>query len=117
MNAPAAVNPGQLKLLVTYSRAHLGEPVDWKAMAGYPSLALCVIDSIQSTGPHYTSVMNVVSRYRGYRIGQGGNPDADGAHALLATFDDLHGPDGRAAWPTAAGSPIRRRPRSAQLAW
>lgn len=102
MNAPSAVDPDQLKLLMAYSRAHLGEPVDWKVMDGYPnSLALCVIDSIQSTGPHYTSVMNVVSRYRGYRIGQGGNPDADGARALLATFDDLHGPDG---WAETIGN-------------
>jgi len=63
-------------------------------MAGYPtSLALCVIDSIQSTGPHYTSVMNVVSRYRGYRLGQGGNAYTDGAQALLTTFDELNGPE------------------------
>ena len=63
-------------------------------MAGYPSsLALCVIDAIQSTGPHYASVMNVVSRYRGYRLGQGGNADTDGAQALLTTFDELNGPE------------------------
>lgn len=102
MNAPTAVDPDQLKSLMAHSRAYLGEPVDWEAMAGYPnSLALCVIDSIQSTGPHYTSVMNVVSRYRGYRLGQGGNPNADGAHALLTTFDDLQGPDG---WAEAIGN-------------
>lgn len=102
MSSPATADPDQLKLLVAYSIAHLGEPVDWKRMAGYPgSLALCVIDSIQSTGPHYTSVMNVVSRYRGYRIGQGGKPDADGARALLITFDDLHGPDG---WAETIGN-------------
>lgn len=102
MNSPATVDPDQLKLVVAYSSAHLGDPVDWKRMAGYPgSAALCVIDSIQSTGPHYTSVMNVVSRYRDYRIGQGGKPDADGTRGLLATFDDLHGPDG---WAETIGN-------------
>jgi|BarGraIncu01121A_1022015.scaffolds.fasta_scaffold54018_2 hypothetical protein len=94
MTAQIEVDAERLKLLVAYCREHLGEPIDWKAMAGYPSsLALCVIDAIQSTGPHYASVMNVVSRYRGYRLGQGGNADTDGAQALLTTFDELNGPE------------------------
>jgi hypothetical protein len=55
-------------------------------MAGYPSrLALCVIDSIQSTEPHYTSVRNVLSRYCGYGREESGNSDSDGA--LMNIFD------------------------------
>lgn len=91
-----------LESLVSYCRAYLGDTSDWKVMAGYPdSLALCVIDSIQSTGPHYTSVMNVVSRYRGYRLGQGANADTDGPHALIATFGELDGPEG---WANTIGN-------------
>src|SRR4051794_23242079 len=74
-------------------------------MAGYPeSLALCVIDSIQSTGPHYTSVVNVVQRYRRYRAGQGARADADGAEALLATFEEL---GGAAGWAERIGNQNR----------
>jgi hypothetical protein len=40
-------------------------------------LALCIIDSIYSTGARYSSVVNVVGRYREYRTAQGGNPDTD----------------------------------------
>jgi hypothetical protein len=40
-------------------------------------LALCIIDSIYSTGARYSSVVHVVGRYREYRTAQGGNPDTD----------------------------------------
>jgi hypothetical protein len=54
-------------------------------------LALCIVDSVQSTGVTYTSVVN---GYRRYQRQQGGNPETDGAPELAATFDDLDGPDG-----------------------
>src|SRR5215475_13009414 len=39
----------------------LGNPDLWFEPDGYPdSLALCIIDSIYSTGAHYSSVVNVV---------------------------------------------------------
>ncbi|MFC9353308.1 hypothetical protein [Arthrobacter sp. NPDC057013] len=40
----------------------------WIAADGYPhSLALCIIDSIFSTGSHYNSGINVVTEYRAHR--------------------------------------------------
>ncbi|QGP90642.1 hypothetical protein GKZ92_23325 (plasmid) [Gordonia sp. 135] len=68
------------------------------APGGYPDgLALCVIDSVQSTGVTYSSVENVIARYRAYRRDQGGDPNRDGVRDLLATFDELEGPQGWAA--------------------
>ncbi|QCH24430.1 hypothetical protein [Mycobacteroides salmoniphilum] len=60
-------------------------------------LALCVIDSVQSTGVTYSSVVKVLDRYRAHRRGQDGDPAADGTSELLATFDECDGTDGWAA--------------------
>ncbi|MBN7371096.1 hypothetical protein [Mycobacteroides abscessus] len=69
-----------------------------EAPKGYrDGLALCVIDSVQSTGVTYSSVGNVLDRYRVYRREQGGDPATDGAAELLVTFDECGGPDGWAA--------------------
>lgn len=68
---------------------------DAEAPYGYPdSLALCVIDSVQSTGVKYPSVEKVVARYRTYRRDHGGDPNSDGMPELLATFAETGGPDG-----------------------
>lgn len=68
---------------------------DTKAPVGYrDGLALCVVDSVQSTGVTYSSVESVVARYRAYRQEQGGDPNSDGVPELLTTFDHLSGPDG-----------------------
>jgi len=81
--------------LISASRANLGAPDSWPAIVGYPeSLALCVIDAIQSTGPTYVSVVNVLSRYRNYRTAAGANPETDGLKELISTFDQLGGVDG-----------------------
>lgn len=70
----------------------LGPPDRWFRPGGYPDgLALCIIDSIQSTGSHYNSVRNVVGRYREYR---GEAATTDGTAELLATFDALGGVEG-----------------------
>ncbi|WP_253659816.1 hypothetical protein [Williamsia maris] len=62
--------------------------------AGYPdSLALCIIDSIQSTGSHFTCVVNVVNRYRDLRAR---NAETDGT-LKLASFTQFDGPRGWAA--------------------
>jgi hypothetical protein len=69
----------------------------WIAADGYPhSLALCIIDSIFSTGSHYTSVINVVNRYRAYRTAEDGDADQDGTTELLKTFKDVD--DDAAVW-------------------
>ncbi|QNJ90973.1 hypothetical protein HZU40_22430 [Mycolicibacterium fluoranthenivorans] len=86
-----------------------------RAPGGYPeSLALCVIDSVQSTGVTYASVVKVVNGYRRYREGQGANPAIDGVLQLLATFDQLRGPDkwadtigNRNRTSTHAGAPLK----------
>lgn len=60
---------------------------------GYPnSLALCIVDSVQSTGVRYPSVEAVVRRYRDYRGKQGGDANRDGANELVATFSELNDP-------------------------
>lgn len=84
-----------------------------KAPDGYrDGLALCVIDSVQSTGVTYSSVENVVARYRAYRRGQGGDPNTDGVPELLTTFDELDGPEG---WAKKIGNSNRTSTRSGVL--
>lgn len=93
----------------------LGDPNLWFTPDGYPdSLALCIVDSIYSTGARYSSVVNVVGRYREYRTNQGGNPETDGADDLAATIAELGGPDpwatrigNRRPTSTAAGAPLK----------
>ncbi|SFU16316.1 hypothetical protein [Arthrobacter sp. ov118] len=78
-------------------RGIFGDQSKWIAADGYPgSLALCIIDSIFSTGSHYTSVINVVNEYREYRRAEGGDAEQDGAEELLATFADFG--DSAAVW-------------------
>jgi hypothetical protein len=73
-----------------------------QAPKGYhDSLALCVVDSVQSTGVTYTSVVKVVDTYRRYRREQGGDPNVDGVPELLATFDELGGSD---SWSQRIGN-------------
>ena len=57
-------------------------------------MALCIIDSIFSTGSHYQSVTNVVAEYCNYRKAQGGDPCADGTKELLGTFQQAGGSAG-----------------------
>lgn len=88
---------------------------DAKAPAGYrDGMALCVVDSVQSTGVTYPSVEAVVARYCAYRREQGGDPNTDGVPELLTTFDELGGPNGwaqrignRNRTSTHAGAPLK----------
>jgi hypothetical protein len=99
--------PSRVNMLLAACERDLGNPDLWFKPEGYPeSLALCIIDSIYSTGARYSSVLNVAKRYRDYRLDQGGNPDTDGADELRATIDELGGPD---PWATCIGN---RRPTS-----
>lgn len=85
----------------------LGDPDLWFAPDGYPeSLALCIIDAIYSTGARYSSVINVVQRYRQYRAAHEGNAETDGTTELTQSFEELGGPD---PWATQIGN---RRPTS-----
>lgn len=83
--------------LTEVCRGIFGDETQWIAADGYPhSLALCIIDSIFSTGSHYNSVINVVNEYRAYRRARGGNADYDGTAELLTTFADVG--ESAAAW-------------------
>lgn len=74
----------QATMLAAAVRARCGPVGTWWAPDGYPhSLALCVIDSIQSIGVRYGSVKAVVRKYRGVR---GPQADTDGAPELAALF-------------------------------
>ncbi|MBU9764943.1 heme peroxidase [Mycobacterium sp. TNTM28] len=85
----------------------LGDPRRWFAPRGYPdSLALCVIDSIFSTGARYATVEKIITRYRGCRAAQGADAENDGAAELLRNIDELGGAD---AWAAQIGN---RRPTS-----
>ncbi len=78
------------------------DPRSWVNPTGYPdSLALCVIDSIQSIGVRYTSVGNVLDRYRLYRRESGAEPSTDGVEELLTTFT---GVGGTSIWASKIGN-------------
>lgn len=79
-----------------------GPSATWTHPGGYPDgLALCIIDSVQSTGVKYGSVRRVAERYRNYRMAQDGEPASDGADVLLTTFAELGGPE---AWAGMIGN-------------
>ena len=107
--------PEELAALVAACDNDLGDPDLWFEPDGYRgSLALCVIDSIFSTGAHYNSVVNVVRRYRQHRGDQGGDADTDGVRELLATLDELGGPEqwaehfqNRRRTSTHTGAPLK----------
>src|SRR5262245_4200794 len=99
--------PDPVQSLRDACQRDLGDPDLWFEPDGYrDSLALCIIDSIYSTGAHYSSVVNVVRRYRDDRAKRGGNADTDGTSELLAHISALGGPD---AWASEIGN---RRPTS-----
>ena len=73
--------------LTEVCRGIFHDETQWITGDGYPhSLALCITDSIFSTGSHYNSVINVVNEYRAYRRAEGGNADYDATAELLGTF-------------------------------
>lgn len=79
-------DPDLAELVLRRSRDKLGDPVTWKSPTGYPdSLALCIIDAIQSLGVRYVSVEHVLQRYRAARPGAA---DTDGPAELRSTFDE-----------------------------
>lgn len=94
----SAVDPKDLAALTEACHEDLADPDLWLMPDGYPdSLALCMIDAIYSRGAHYSSVVNVVARYRDYRTSQGADPETDGTDELAKTIRRLGGP---CAWAT-----------------
>lgn len=74
--------------------ADLGDDARWFNPAGYDSVALCIIDSIYSTGNHYSGVMNAIAKYQQRRAGEGGEPHADTASDLIAASERWGGVQG-----------------------
>lgn len=101
------------QLQVLTARCEQFRGARWKG--GYPdSLALCVVDAVQSLGVTYTSVGNVIDSYRAYRRVRKGDPHTDGTAELLKTFTDLGGSSGWAKeigngnrTSTRAGAPLK----------
>lgn len=80
------VTENEISTLVDYCETHLGDPQLWTTPEGYPnSLALCIIDSIYSTGSHYSSVVNVIERYKTVR------GTRDGASDLARSIQEAGG--------------------------
>lgn len=65
------------------------------APRGYPdSLALCLIDSVQSLRSTYSSMVKpVLARYSAFRAENGANADTDGLQQFLAALDGIGGVD------------------------
>ncbi len=101
------IDATDLAALITACGTDLGCPELWFTPDGYPdSLALCIIDSIYSTGARYSSVVKIIGRYGEYRKQCGGDADTDGTDELAVTIAELGGPD---LWATRIGN---RRPIS-----
>lgn len=75
--------------------ADFGEdPGRWFEPGVYESVALAVLNSIYSTGHHFTGVLNALDRYRAARIADGFDPDRDSAADLVAAVDRWGGVPG-----------------------
>ncbi|PRZ12212.1 hypothetical protein [Nesterenkonia sandarakina] len=83
------VTQAEIQTLVKYCEDNLGDKTLWQTPEGYPdSLALCIIDSLYSTGSHYTSVVNVITKYK---TTEG---TSHGAQDLLGSIEKAGGPRG-----------------------
>ncbi|MBA4021702.1 MAG: heme peroxidase [Gordonia sp.] len=105
-----------LYTLVDTCEQELGDPDLWFKPSGYPeSLALCIVDSIYSTGAHYTQVVRIVDRYCKHRQAAGHDAYADSARDLLSSIDGAGGVEQWAAevaqnnrpTSTKAGAPLK----------
>jgi hypothetical protein len=88
-------------LVLAHVKASLGEPADWSAPVAHTSVALAVIDSVWGINSRWTSVRNVIDRYRRARRGANGqsnlpgttDPDTDAPEDLLAFIESSGGAD------------------------
>lgn len=95
-----AVTDIEINTLVKYCESRLGDPTLWKTPDGYPnSLALCIIDSIYSTGSHYSSVVNVIERYKNIPGGE-----CHGAKDLAGSIQKAGGARG---WATSIAKNLK----------
>jgi hypothetical protein len=104
-----------LEDLVDVCERDLGDPHLWFKPSGYPtSLALCIIDSIYSTGAHYAQVVRIVDRYK-HRQTLGRDAYTDTSRDLRTSIDGAGGAERWAAevaqnsrpTSTKAGAPLK----------
>ncbi|QDQ97262.1 heme peroxidase [Tomitella fengzijianii] len=88
----SADNTDSLDAFVKAVRVRLGDPHTWTRHDRFHgSLALCIIDAVQSTAAEYDKSVLTVDRYRAYRRAQGVDDVVDGARDLLRTFEQVGG--------------------------
>lgn len=86
------VGTTEFDLVLAAAQGRLGDPVEWTRHDRFhDSLALAVIDAIQSTASEYEKSVRAVDRYRAYRGAQGHIDVTDGTRALLRTFEEAGG--------------------------
>lgn len=96
------VDTKDLDLLQAAVQDLLGDPVEWTRHDRFHgSLALAVIDAIQSTAAEYGKSVRAVDRYRAYRRAQGITEVTDGTRDLLSTFEQV---GGALAWSGKIGN-------------
>lgn len=101
------VTQDEVDTLVRYCEDNLGDKTLWQTPEGYPgSLALCIIDSLYSTGSHYTSVVNVITKYK---TTEG---TSHGAQDLLGSIQKAGGPRGWAENVVDNLKPAHTKPRA-----
>lgn len=101
------ITQDEVHTLVEYCEDNLGDKTLWQTPEGYPdSLALCIIDSLYSTGSHYTSVVNVITKYKTTE----GN--SHGAQGLLDSIRKAGGPRGWAENVVSNLKPAHTKPHA-----
>lgn len=90
-----SIAPDDVNALRAVVDANLGTDEHlWFAPDGYAGVALCILDSIYSTGNRYSSVVRMLANYREARRAEGGDPESDGPIDLLAAADRWGGTEG-----------------------
>jgi hypothetical protein len=85
--------------VLVHVKATLGDPAGWSAPVAHTSVALAVIDSVWGINSRWTSVRNVIDRYRRARQGSDdqanladmADPDTDAPEDLLAFIESSGG--------------------------
>jgi hypothetical protein len=85
---------GDADRVLAHVRHTLGDPAQWTAPPDHTSVALAAIDAVWGIGVRWSSVRNVLARYRDARRRAGGDPDSDGPAQLIALIDGAGGPEG-----------------------
>lgn len=76
------------RILIDRIAQDIGEdPSTWRVPRGYPGVACSVLDSIYSTGNHYSGVKGLVSRYAALRGADSPKELLDGPAELIATVE------------------------------